>query len=289
MLGGLAVATDQLQLDPGVTTFTHRALATVALVVWFVFVQRASSLLLSGAKGNPDRFRAVEERTFPLFDNFAKLIILAAAVYLAITIWHVDATAWLASAGIVGLAVGFAAKDTLSNLFAGIFIIADAPYQIGDYILLDSGERGKVEHIGLRSTRLLTRDDIEVTVPNAVMGTALITNETQGPSRQRLRVKVGVAYGCDIDQVREVLLEVAGSDEGVCPTPEPRVRFRSFGESGLDLELLVWVPHPELRGRILDTLNTTIYKRFAAAGIEIPYPKRDLYIKAMPGTEDALG
>ena len=116
----------------------------------------------------------------------------------------------MASAGVVGLAVGFAAKDTLSNLIAGVFIMADAQYKINDLIILDSGERGLVTHIGLRSTRLLTRDDIEITVPNAVMGQAKITNETGGPKPQRrLRVPVGVAYGSDIDLVREILLRVA--------------------------------------------------------------------------------
>ena len=90
-------------------------------------------------------------------------------------------TAWLASAGVVGIAVGFAAKDTLANLFSGVFILADAPYKIGDYIVLDAtGMRGKVTQIGLRSTRLITRDDVEVTIPNSIMGNSQVINQSGG-------------------------------------------------------------------------------------------------------------
>ncbi len=190
-------------------------------------------------------------------------------------------------AGICGyIAIGFVAKDTLANLFAGVFILADSPYKIGDYVVLDSGERGKVTHIGIRSTRLLTRGDVEITIPNAVMGNTRISNESGGPhEKYRLNIKIGVAYGSDIDQVKAVLMEVALNENEVCDEPEPRVRFRSFGNSSLDIELLCWVEIPEVRGRVLDALNTTIYKRFTAEGIEIPYSKHDIFIKEMPGSD----
>jgi small-conductance mechanosensitive channel len=192
-------------------------------------------------------------------------------------------TAWLASAGIVGIAIGFAAKDTLANLFSGVFILADAPYKIGDYVVLDSGERGKVTHIGIRSTRLLTRDDVEITIPNAIMGNTRIINESGGPHEKfRIRVSVGVAYGSDIDQVKEMLMNIAVTEPHVCETPTPRVRFRTFGASSLDIDLMCWVVNPEVRDVVLDTLNTTIYKQFKAEGIEIPYSKQDIYIKEMP-------
>lgn len=104
------------------------------------------------------------------------IVVTALAVYFVFLAWQIDVTAWMASAGILGLAVSFAAKDTLANLFSGVFIVADAPYKLGDFIVLDSGERGEVTHIGIRSTRLLTRDDVEVTVPNSIMGNAFGSN-----------------------------------------------------------------------------------------------------------------
>ena len=105
-----------------------------------------------------DRVAWIESRTFPLLDNVAKLVLFGGAVYWLHVAWDLNLAPWLASAGVVGIAIGFAAKDSLANLFGGLFVIMDSPYKIGDYINLDSAERGKVIKIGLRPTRLLTRD-----------------------------------------------------------------------------------------------------------------------------------
>jgi small-conductance mechanosensitive channel len=91
-----------------------------------------------------------------------------------------------------------------------------------------------------------------------------------------------VAYGSDIDKVREILMNIALADEDICSDPEPRVRFRAFGASSLDFELLCWIDQPVLRGRMIDNLNCQVYKRFIEEKIEIPYSKHDLYIKEMP-------
>jgi len=155
---------------------------------------------------------------------------------------------------------------------------------VGDYIVLDSGERGRVTQVGLRSTRLLTRDDIEVTLPNAQIANAKIVNESGGPwEKERVRVDVGVAYGSDVDQVRHVLLEVAAEVDHVCAQPTPRVRFVAFGDSALVFHLLCWIDEPVLRGACIDALNTAIYKRFQQAGIEIPFPQRDVHLKKEQG------
>ncbi len=159
----------------------------------------------------------------------------------------------------------------------------DAPYKTGDFIILETGERGIVTNIGLRSTRLLTRDDVEITIPNGIIGNGKIINEAGGPSeKHRIRVAVGVAYGSDIDQVIEILEQVAGDIEEVCANPAPRVRFRRFGDSSLDVELLCWIDRPIDRGRLHHELNCAVYKAFAANGIQIPFPQRDLHVRNMP-------
>jgi small-conductance mechanosensitive channel len=207
------------------------------------------------------------------------IIVIGVSMYILFLVWNINLTAWMASAGILGLAVSFAAKDTLANLFSGVFIMADAPYKLGDMIVLESGERGSVTNIGIRSTRLLTRDDVEITVPNSIMGNSKVVNEAGGRHvKYRIRVKVGVAYGSDIDKVHEILLEEAKHNSQVCSSPEARVRFRAFGDSSLDHELLCWVNEPELRGKVLHMLNTAIYKRFLKENIVIPFPQRDLHI-----------
>jgi small-conductance mechanosensitive channel len=286
LLVGLWLAATRFDLPARPETITAAALKTVAMFVWAIFLIRFVSLMLKHVS-YIEKPKIIDLQTRPLFDNLAKVIIVAGAIYFVFLFWNINVSAWLASAGIIGIAVGFAAKDSLANLFSGIFIMADAPYKLGDFINLDTGERGEVKHIGLRSTRLLTRDDVEITIPNAVAASAKIVNESGGPwAKERIRVSVGVAYGTDVDRLREVLSDIAAKNEGVCSEPEPRVRFRAFGESSLDFQLLCWINEPVLRGRVIDSLNTEIYKSLARERIEIPYPKRDVYVKQLPGTEN---
>lgn len=247
---------------------------------------RASHLGLEILGRVRDRFEIVEERTIPLFDLALTILIIAAAAYALLMVWDINPTAWLASAGVVGIAVGFAARDTLANLFAGFFIIADAPYKLGDYIVLDGGERGEVTKVGIRSTRLLTRDDVEITVPNSEMANSKIYNESGGRwVKFRIRIKVGVAYGSDVDQVVELLERVAAGYETVCQDPTPRVRMRGFGDSSLDFELLCWVNHPSERGLVTHELYIKIYKELGKAGIEIPFPQRDVWMRTPAARE----
>lgn len=282
---GVVMALIPLKLTKSVDGIVVSLVTTILIILWSAFILRLIVILLNAMSRSAQEQSIIRTQTKPLFQNLAYILVFIFAIYLIFSSWNIDMTAWLASAGIVGIAIGFAAKDTLANLFAGVFILADSPYKIGDYVVLDSGERGKVTHIGIRSTRLLTRGDVEITIPNAVMGNSRISNESGGPyEKYRLNIKVGVAYGSDIDQVRAVLMDVAENEKEVCHDPDPRVRFRSFGNSSLDIELLCWVEIPEVRGRVLDSLNTAVYKRFNAEGIEIPYSKHDVYIKEMPGT-----
>jgi small-conductance mechanosensitive channel len=276
---GVLWAAEALDPPPEATFWGSGILLTLLILVWSFALVRLVLLVLQwlSARGQASVF---QPRLLPLFNNVARVLIAGGAIYLILLSWDINVAAWVASAGIIGIAVGFAARDTLANLFAGIFILTDAPYKLGDYIVLDGRERGRVTEIGIRSTRILTRDDVEITVPNNIIANAKILNESGGHwEKERIRVAVDVAYGSDIDRVREVLLQVAAHSSLICREPEPRVRFREFGESGLRFELLVWIGRPEDRGRILDALNSDVYKSFAREDIEIPYAKRDVYIR----------
>jgi len=289
ILIGLGLATNRLALPSAVEFLSFGVLKTIAVFVWLGFLQRLLKLVVSTVARNMDATVAWR-RMMPLIDTIGTFAIFALAIYFLFLAWNIDVTAWLASAGIIGLALSFAAKDTLANLFAGVSILADAPYKVGDFIILDSGERGMVTQIGFRSTRILTRDDVEITVPNGIIGNGKIINEAGGPSeKHRIRSAVGVAYGSDIDKVIAVLEKVARDHEGVCQDPEPRVRFRTFGESSLDFELLCWIEQPVNRGRIGHEINCAIYKAFRESGIEIPFPQRDLYLKSVPQSLEGLG
>lgn len=279
---GLSLATHLLDMPERVTTITVDIIRTIVVFIWFYFGLRLLGVLLDQMEANENRFSFVTTNTKPLIKNTLTLVLAAGGVYAAFLIWDINITAWLASAGIVGLAVSFAAKDTLANVFGGVTIFADKPFKVGDYIILGTGERGMVTMIGVRSTRILTRDDVEISVPNGVLATTTVINESGGPHEKfRIRLKVGVAYGSDIDKVEEVLLKVAENHEQVCKDPFPRARFRAFGNSSLDYELLCWVEKPVLQGLVLHELHRETYKAFEREGISIPFPQQDIYIKEM--------
>ena len=279
----LIIATKSLDISEGFKSTTVRILLTLIVWVWMTHGFKILSLLLKVLSDLRNKFKMIQRKTVPLFDLIGKIALVAAGSYFILLIWGIDPTAWLASAGVIGIAVGFAAKDTLSNLFSGFFIIADTPYKVGDFVILDSGERGMVTNVGIRSTRILTRDDVEITVPNAVIGNAKIKNESGGRwEKKRLRIKVGVAYGTDLDKVCTILQNIGDTADNICKTPNPRVRMRGFGASSIDFELLVWIDEPVLKGRVTHSLLMTVYKRFTQENIEIPYNKQDVYIKEMP-------
>lgn len=289
LVTGIFYGLHLMPLSANLSSSITRCIYTIGVFIWLIFFIRLASLLLNRVAGLSNKYTFIQRRTVTLFDNGAKVVIFSVGIYALFVIWQIDMTAWLASAGIAGIAIGFAAKDTLSNLFSGVFILADAPYKVGDYIVLDSGGRGKVRHIGLRSTRILTRDDVEVTIPNSIIGNSTIINQSGGPTEKfRIRIKIGVAYGTDIDEVRSILQSIAHKEPLACSTPAPRVRFRVFGASSLDFELMCWVEKPELRGRAMDALNDAVYKHFTSKNIEIPYSKQDLYIKGLPETLAAV-
>lgn len=281
VLLGLGLATQRIGMAGTPEFITLGILKTIAIVVWYSLFRNIASLAVQVAERRSSS-KLVQSGMLQMLQNVIKVVLFAFAIYFFFIAWKIEVTAWLASAGIVGLALSFAAKDTLSNLFAGVSIIADAPYKQGDFIILDSGERGIVTHIGLRSTRLLTRDDVEITIPNGIIGNGKIINEAGGPSeKHRIRTAVGVAYGSDIDHVIATLEQVAVDHAEICETPAPRVRFRRFGESSLDFELLCWIGRPVDRGRLQHELNCAVYKAFAANAIEIPFPQRDLHVRTM--------
>jgi len=286
LFGGLG-ALVPLELPELWLGYAQSSVLTVLAILWSLFAIRVARLVLKALSENEHHNPLVQPQTLPLFENLALILVIAISLYVIFRVWNIDMTAWLASAGIAGIAIGFAAKDTLANLFSGVFILADAPYKIGDFVMLDNGSRGEVTHIGIRSTRLRTKSDVEVTIPNSIMGNSMVTNESGGRhEKYRIRIAIGVAYGSDIDQVREILMSIGTENPDCCDFPEPRVRFRTFGDSSLNFELLCWIDRPQLRGRVVDAINTAIYKTFMAEGVEIPYPKRDLYVKELPGRGD---
>ncbi|MBU0484653.1 MAG: mechanosensitive ion channel [Proteobacteria bacterium] len=216
---------------------------------------------------------------FYLLKNIVRVILVVACLLWVLSIWDVDLTPLFASAGIVGIAVALAAKDTLANFFGGISIFADNTFKVGDYIILDGTERGEVVEIGIRSTRIKTRDDVLITIPNSILANSKIINESAPLPRFRIRIPVSVAYGSDLSRVEDVLLKVAADNPNIITDPEPRVRLRSFGDSSVNFELLLWVEDPRVKGFETHNLLRQVYEKFNKEGIVIPFPQRDIHLK----------
>jgi small-conductance mechanosensitive channel len=172
--------------------------------------------------------------------------------------------------------VGFGLQNIASNFISGLVILAERPITIGDRVEV-SGVAGQVQQIRARSTVILTNDNIAMIVPNTRFIDSPVTNWTYGDPRVRFRVPVGVAYGTDLDQVCQALLEVARANSNVLSEPQPNVFLEKFGESTIDFELVVWSNEMSNRPRrFRSDLNFAIAKKFKECGIEIPNPQRDI-------------
>ena len=281
LLMGLGISVKLFPL-PEIITFVFIGIfKTSAIIFWSIALFQSFMYFIKWYSHPSQKSTLIKVHTLPIFDNVGKIIIFMLAVYFILISWGVDVTGLLASATVLSLTLGFAARDTVANLFSGFFIMADTPYKTGDYINLDGGERGWVKTIGLRSTRIMTRDDVEITLPNSLIANSKIVNESGGDAEnERIRIDISVAYGTDIDKVREILLAISNGSDNVCKNPDPRVRFRSFGDSGLMFQLLFWIEKPKDRGRIVDEINSKIYKQFHVENIEIPFPQRTIHMQS---------
>jgi len=287
LLSALYLAVELNDPLPQIEFVLQGLISSWAIIIWTKTIFSVSGLVTQWFAEIDGRFSAVTTRTQPAWEMAIRLFVAAIAAYFFFLCWEFDVTGWLASAGIIGVAVGFGAKDTMANLFAGVGILADNTYRLGDFLLLNTGERGRVTDIGLRSTRLLTQDELEIIVPNSVMATAKIINESGGPNEcERIHIDVNVAYGSDVDQVKGVLLDVAKHADGVMhgdTDRAPAVRFTSMGEYALTFQLLVFIERPELKPDVIDRLNTGSYRALGDAGINIPFPQRQIHLTQTEG------
>ncbi|MBW1840838.1 MAG: mechanosensitive ion channel family protein [Deltaproteobacteria bacterium] len=225
----------------------------------------------------------VDNIVFDLLNKFAGAIIYATAIILALDILGINVMPFVAGAGVAGIAIGFAAKDTLSNLIAGVLLIVDRPFEIGDRIEVwsapvGSATWGDVIEIGLRGTKIKTTDNIVIIIPNNEIMKRDIVNYTIITSKIRVRVNIGVSYDADIHKVKDIICGVAELVDWIAKDPPPKVVVRNFGESSVDLQLRVWINDARRRMDTISHITDHVKTAFDDAGIEIPYPKRDISI-----------
>jgi small conductance mechanosensitive channel len=225
-----------------------------------------------------------------LFRNVVSVLIVTFGFVSVMSQFNIDVLSIVTALGVVGIAVGFAAQSTLSNFIAGITLLIERPFRIGEWVEIN-GQVGKVIEISLRMTRLRTRDNIHTLIPNAnVVSTDIINLTTGGPLR--VRIPVGIAYKESVREARAVLLPVLEAHENVLRAPgySPSVRLMELADSSVNLDLLYWITpenidiQPGISAEILEACKEALDR----AGIEIPFPHLQLFIDDAKGLRPVL-
>jgi len=222
-----------------------------------------------------------DDRLIPLIEKIIKVILVALAVIFIFDSWEIDISPLLATAGIAGIAVSLAVKDSLANILGGLQLVLDKTFKVGDKVKLESGELGVILDIGLRSTKLRTYDNEVIYIPNGYLANAKVRNYTVPDLKLRVNVEFGVVYGSNTDKVREVVLQALKKMDKVLDDPEPAVQFLSMSDFSLDFIARAWVED------YIDAYSTKlhmtdeIYNALNREGISIPFPTHTVYTKKM--------
>jgi MscS family membrane protein len=216
----------------------------------------------------------------PLFGRLGVILIVALAVIALLQHFGVNVASLVVSLGVGSLAIGLAAQDTLSNMFAGFTLMADRPFRVGDRIRLASGETGDVEEIGMRATRIRTTDETILVVPNSALIKERVVNLSQPTRSLTTRVDVRVAHGTDLSAVRAILVDAARECGFADRDREPVVLVTALGDSGVGVQLVFWVRDYTEQGLAQSDVHEQIERRFREAGVRPPVSTHRIVLEA---------
>ena len=243
----------------------------VLLVFWLIF--RFSRPALRAVLQKADFHEALIQL---MVDNLYRYAVMIVGLVMAADQLGINVAAALAGLGVAGLALGFAAQDSVANVISGILIFWDKPFVVGDWIRTE-GNYGKVAEITLRSTRIRTNRNTYVVIPNKTVIDAVLENYSKH-GELRIDVPVGIAYKEDIRRARDVLLDAVRSLPDVMKQPEPDVVVQSLGDSSVNLLVRVWVEQADALPRGTVAVVEASKLALDAAGIQIPFPHLQLFV-----------
>jgi small-conductance mechanosensitive channel len=262
---------------PGIALSLVQLFLLIALLIAvFWFSSRTKRFLFNRFLVKSGLDRALQYAIAQIVSN----LVLVIGIFIVLENTGIHLGALTVFAGAVGVGVGFGLQNIASNFISGLVILAERPITIGDRVEV-AGVVGQVQQIRARSTVILTNDNIAMIVPNSKFIDSPVTNWTYSDPRVRFRVPIGVAYGSDVNKVREALIAAGRSNSHVLEDPAPSVFLNKFGESSIDFELVVWSSEMSHRpSRFKSDLNFAIEEKLREAGIAIPFPQRDLHIRS---------
>lgn len=218
------------------------------------------------------------------FNRVFHYTLMVIAVIISLTTVGIDLSALTIFAGVLGVGIGFGMQNIANNFISGLIILFERPIKVGDRVIIND-IIGDVEQIKMRATIIRTLDNERIIMPNSYFIEEQVVNHSYGDNRLRLVVPIGVAYGSDVELVRELLHQVAKDEKEdsmyVLEKPEPFVNFIGFGDSSLDFQLFVWISSPKAAVVTKSNLNFRINKVLADHHVEIPFPQRDLHVRSM--------
>ena len=262
---------------PGVTLSLVQIFLLIALLIAVFWISSRTKRFLFNrflAKSGLDR--SLQYAIAQIVSN----VVLIVGIFIVLDNAGIHLGALTVFAGAVGVGVGFGLQNIASNFISGLVILAERPITVGDRVEV-AGIAGQVQHIRARSTVIVTNDNITMIVPNTKFIDSPVTNWTYGDPRVRFRLPVGVAYGSDVNKVREALLAAASENANTLKDPAPSVFLEKFGENSIDFELVVWSSEMSYRPRrYRSDLNFAMEQKLREAGIEIAFPQRDLHIRS---------
>jgi small-conductance mechanosensitive channel len=223
-----------------------------------------------------------------LVKKMSKIFLLALAFIIGLNSMGIDLTALAVFGGAVGLGVGFGLQKVISNLFSGFILLIDRSIKPGDVIQIDD-TFGWVNSLGTRCVSLLTRDGVEYLVPNEHLITEKVTNWSYSSKNVRQKIPIGISYNADLRKAIELVVQVAQDHKRVLENPSPVCRVIAFGDSAIELELRIWISDPvEGVMNIRSDLLLGIWDSFKDNHIDVPFPQRDVHIKASPELKELL-
>jgi len=220
-----------------------------------------------------------DDRLIPLVAKILKAVTIILGFFFVFDTWNINLSPLLATAGIAGIAIGFAVRDSLANILGGIQLVLDKTFKVGDKIQLDSGEMGEILDIGIRSTKLKTYDHEVIYIPNGILANTKIKNFTVPDLSVRVNVNFGVEYGSDPEKVRSVILDAVKKIDSVIEEPSPVVQFLNMADSSLDFVARVWVNNWTEAYSTKLKVTDEIYSALNKANIGIPFPTRTVFTK----------
>lgn len=281
LLLGLKVGAQNFELGENAQAVFDGIINTLLIfIVTLLLLKIISSFALQWMKEWKFKTKTTaDERLIPFLQKILKAVVIVLALIFAFNAWKINISPLLATAGIAGLAIGLAIKDSLNNILGGLQLVLDKTFKVGDKVQLESGEMGVILDIGLRSTKLKTYDNEVIYIPNGYLANAKLKNFTHPDVSIRVNVNFGVVYGSNTEKVQQVVLEAVKKIDTVIEEPEPIVQFLKMSDFSLDFVARAWVKNYTDAYSTQIKMTDVIYNALNKANIGIPFPTRTVYTK----------